>query len=116
MSTEDRIAKLEEQIGNLHDQQVDLRKQLTKAQLDQWQGRVDDLEVQVHLWGKQASDKATTLMGQLRGKWADSRRQFEESISTASSVSDALRTGLEKAYTDLRKALLESKSQLKSEK
>ncbi len=116
MSTEDRIAKLEEQINDLHDQQTDLRKQLAQAQLDQWQGRIDDMEVQLQLWGKQASAQATALMGQLRGSWADSRRQFEESISTASSVSDTLRTGLERAYADLRKALLESRSQLKSGK
>ena len=37
---------------------------------------------------------------------------MEESISTASSVADTVRAGLEKAYTDLRKALLESASQV----
>ena len=88
-------------------QQVELRKQLAKAQLDQWQGRFDELEVQMHLASKEAGDKANALMEQLRGRWADARRQMEESISTASSVADTVRAGLEKAYTDLRKALLE---------
>jgi gas vesicle protein len=112
--TDDRIAKLEEQISDLHAQQVELRKQLAKAQLDQWQGRFEELEVQMHLGAREASDKANALMEQLRDKWADARRQMEESISTASSVADTVRTGLEQAYTDLRKALLESMGQISS--
>jgi hypothetical protein len=43
---------------------------------------------------------------------AAARRQHEESISTASSVAGTVRIGLEKAYDDLRKALLESKDRL----
>ena len=111
-STDDRITKLEEQISSLHAQQVELRKQLARAQLDQWQGRFEELEVQMHLGAKEAGDKANALMEQLRDKWADARRQMEESISTASSVADTVRAGLEKAYTDLRTALLESRSQI----
>jgi ribosomal protein L29 len=112
MTTEDRIAKLEAQIGELQAQQTDLRKQLARAQLDQWQGRIEDLEVQVHLGAMEASDKLTALMDQLRAKWTDARRQIEESITTASSVADTVRTGLEKAFDDLRKALLESRNKL----
>ncbi len=112
MTTEDRITKLEAQIGKLQAAQADLRKQLARAQLDQWQGRIEDLEVQMHLGALEASDKLTTLMDQLRAKWADARRQIEESISTASSVADTVRAGLENAFGDLRKALLESRNKL----
>jgi DNA repair exonuclease SbcCD ATPase subunit len=111
-STDERIAKLEQQIESLHAQQAELRKQLARAQLDQWQGRFEELEVQMHLGAKEAGDRADALMEQLRGRWADARRQMEESISTASSVADTVRAGLEKAYTDLRTALLESASQV----
>ncbi len=114
MATEDRIAQLEAQLHELRDQQADLRKQLAKAQLDQWQGRIEDLEVQMHLGAVEASDKARAQMTKLRDRWADARRQFEESIKTASSVADTVRTGLEKAFDDLRKALLESKNKLTS--
>jgi hypothetical protein len=62
----------------------------------------------------EASDKAKAQMGKLRDRWADAKRQFEESIKTASSVADTVRTGLEKAFDDLRKALLESKNKLTS--
>ena len=112
MTTPQDITKLQAQIDDLHAQQVDLRKQLARAQLDQWQARVENLEVQMHLEAKQATDKAFALMDQLRAKWADARRQFEESISTASSVADTVRTGLEKACDDLRTALVESKDKL----
>ena len=112
MTTEDRIAELEAQIGKLHTDLADLRKQLAKAQIDQWQGRIEDLEVQMHLGAMEASDRLTALMDRLRNQWADARRQFEEGISTASSVGATVRAGLENAFEDLRKALLESKNKL----
>jgi len=114
MTTEDRITQLEHQLHELRGQQADLRKQLAKAQLDQWQGRIEDLEVQMHLGAVEASDKANAQMTKLRDRWADARRQFEESIKTASSVADTVRAGLESAFDDLRKALLESKNKLTS--
>ena len=112
MTNDDRITGLEAQIRKLQAQQAELRKQLARAQLDQWRGRIEDLEVQMHLGAMEASDKLTTLMHQLRGKWADARRQFEENISTASGVADTVRTGLENAFDDLRKALLEARNKL----
>jgi chromosome segregation ATPase len=112
MTTEERIAKLEAEIGKLQARQAALQQQLAKAELDQWQARVEDLEVQLHLGAMDASDRLTALMDQLRDRWADGRRQFENSIATASSVADTVRSGLENAFSDLRKALLESKSKL----
>jgi chromosome segregation ATPase len=112
MTTDESIAELEAQIAELRGQQADLRKQLAKAELDQWKGRVEDLEVQLHLGVTAASDKLTELMNQLRSKWADARRQLEESISTATSVADTVRAGLEKAFDDIHKALLESRKKL----
>lgn len=114
MSTEDRITHLEDQLRELRDQQADLRKQLARAQFDQWQGRVEDLELQMRLGAMDASDKVTAQLKNVHNKWADARRQFEESIKTASSVADTVRAGLEQAFDDLRKALLESKSKLAS--
>lgn len=112
MTNEDRITGLEGHIRKLQAEQAELRKQLAKAQLDQWRGRIEDLEVQMHLGAMEASDQLTALMHQLRDKWADARRQFEENVSTASGVADAVRTGLENAFDDLRKALLEAKDKL----
>lgn len=112
MTTEDRVIQLERQIEELQAHQADLRKQLAQAQLDQWRGRIEDLELQMHLAATEANDKLTVLMSQLRDKWADTRRRYEESITTASSVADTMRAGLDKAIEDLRTALLESKAKL----
>lgn len=112
MTNEDRITGLEAQIGKLQAEQAELRKQLARAQLDQWRGRIEDLEVQMHLGAMEASDQLTALTRRLRDKWADARRQFEENVSTASGVADAVRGGLENAFDDLRKALLEAKNKL----
>lgn len=114
MAGEDRITQLEKQIHELRDQQADLRKQLAKAQLDQWQGRIEDLEVAMRLSAAAASSKTTAQMARLRDRWTDARRQFEDSIKTASSVKDTVRTGLENAFNDLHKALLESRDKLNS--
>lgn len=112
MTTDDRVTELERQLGELKDQQADLRKQLAQAQLDQWRGRVEDLELQMHLGAMEASDKLTAVMSQLRATWTETRRRYEESITTASSVAGTMRTGLEKAFDDVRTALLESKAKL----
>ena len=66
----------------------------------------------MHLGAMETTDKLTALMDQLRSRWADARRQFEDAASTASSVADTVRTGLENALNEVRKALLESKNKL----
>jgi multidrug resistance efflux pump len=114
MTTDERIAALEAQIDKLKARQSDLYRQLAQAQRDQWQGRIDDLEVQMHLGAMEANDRVNSLMDQLRTKWAEARGQFDEATSTASSVADTLRSGLEKAVRDVRNALLESKNKIAS--
>ncbi len=113
MTAEEHMAELEDQISKLQARQTELHKQLIKAQIDQWQGRLEDLEVQVHLGAADVSDKLTVQMDQLRSKWTDAKRQFEATASTASNVADTLRTGLEDAFKEVRNALLESRNQLK---
>jgi len=114
MTTEERIAKLEAQIDRLQKKQTELYEQLTQAQIDQWQGRIEDLEVQVHLGAMEANDKVSALMDQLRSRFADARGQLEGATSTASAVAETLRAGLENASREIRKAVLESKSRVSS--
>jgi chromosome segregation ATPase len=112
MTTEEHLARLQAQIDELHAKQAELHKEFAKAQIDQWQGRIEDLELQMHLGATEANDKLATVMDQLRSKWADARRQFEDATSTASSVADTVRAGLENAVADVRKAMLESKDKI----
>jgi chromosome segregation ATPase len=114
MMAEDRIPELETQIRKLQGQQAELRKQLIKARIEYWQGRIDDLEVQMHTGAVETSEKLTAKMDQLRHTWADTKKQWEATISTATSAADTVRTGLESAYRELRQALLEAKNKLAS--
>ena len=41
MTTEEHMAQLEAQINKLQAEQAELHKQLVKAQIDHWQGRID---------------------------------------------------------------------------
>lgn len=109
---DEHIAKLEAKMDKLQAKHAELHKQFTKAQIDQWQGRIEDLEVQMHLGAMETNDRLAALMDQLRSRWADARRQFDDATSTASSVADTVRTGLENAINEVRNALLESKSKL----
>jgi TolA-binding protein len=114
MDTEERIAKLEARIEALQTKQAALHQQLTDAQIEQWQARIDDLEVQVHLGAMEANQKLAPLMDQLRNTWIEARAQLEDKAETASSVADTLRTGVENAYRELRKAVLETRNTISS--
>lgn len=111
-TTEERIAELEAQIAKLQARQSDLNEQLTRAQVEQWQGRIDDLEVQMHLGAMEANEHLTALADQFRSKWATARVQMESASVTTTEVFDTLRIGLENAYGEIRKALLETKQKV----
>ena len=114
MNTDDRVARLEAQIDELRGKQDVLYQQLARAQRDQWQNRIEDLEVQFHLGAMEANDRARALLEEVRSRWAEVRSQVDEASSTASGVTETMRNGLESAVRDLRKALLDSKAQISS--
>jgi outer membrane murein-binding lipoprotein Lpp len=111
---EDRVRELETQIGKLQAQQADLRRQLIKTRMENWQGRIDDLEVQIHAGAVETSEKLTAKMDQLRSTWADTKKQWEAAVSTAASAGDTVHTGLQNAYRELHDAMLEAKNKLAS--
>lgn len=111
-TAEERIATLEVQMAKLQTKQEDLHRQLTRAQVEQWQGRIDDLEVQMHLGAMEANDRVSVLADQLRGRWAAVRGQMEGASSTTVEVMDSLRLGVENTYAEIRKALLESRQRV----
>ncbi len=113
MESEDRIAELEGKIDALRASQDELYKQLALAQREQWQGRIDDLEVQAHLGAMEANDRVQSLMADLRSRWEDARAQLEVAASTTVAVTDTLRSGMESAVRDVRDALLESSKKIR---
>lgn len=114
MTTEERIAKLEAKIDALQAKQAALHQQLNDAQIEQWQARIDDLEVQVHLAAMDARDRLSPMLDRLRGTWLEARTQLEGRTETAATVADTLRIGLESAYRDLRTAVIEARNKVSS--
>jgi hypothetical protein len=114
MDEDRRTAALEERIEELEVQLEDLHHQLRRAELDQWQGRVDDVELQVHLASMDVREQLAPLMEALRNRWLDAREQLEINSETASDAVDALRSGLEQALRDIRDAVMQAKSTITS--
>lgn len=114
MTSEERIAKLEAQIERLEARELELRRQLAAAQLDQWYGRIEDIKVQAHLAAMDTNDRVTALVDQLRHRWLDARSQMEGTTTAASEVVDSVRKGIEELLQDVRHALVEAKDKATS--
>jgi chromosome segregation ATPase len=112
MSTEDRIKALESQIEELRAKQTDLNKQLAQAEIDRWKGRIEDLEVQMHLGAMETNDRLKALLEQVQHRWAEAKSQLESSTSAAAEGADAVRTSLQTAFKDIRQALLDTKNKI----
>jgi hypothetical protein len=114
MTTQDRIKALEDQMEALGVEQAALRKQLVDAEAERWQERIDDLEVQLHLAAMDTNDKIAALVQQLRKSWAVGRAELERRSSAASEGAESVRDSLRNAFTDIRKAVLETTHKLAS--
>lgn len=113
MVEDDRITQLERQVDELKGQLRDVRHQLAAAELDQWQGRIDDLEVQAHLGSMALRDRLTPVVEELRNAWLEAKARLESGADTTSTVTERLRSGLEKAAADIRSAVLDARSAVK---
>jgi hypothetical protein len=103
------VERLEQRIHELEAQQDALQQQLQKAQLEQWEGRIDDLEVQIHLGTLELGDRLDPLLDALRNRWLDAKQTLNEGASSTGDALDALRAGLDQAMRDVRTAILEAR-------
>lgn len=110
MTTESKIAELEEQIAGLQETHAALRQELAQARVDQWKGRIEDLEVQVHLATMDGDERLERLTEQLQNTWDRTLAQLSDASSTAATVAGTVLVGLESAYGDVREALLASRT------
>lgn len=106
---DDRINALEGHIKELSAELAETRKQLAEAQLDQWKGRIDELEVQLSLGKLEAEEQMNPVLEQLRNRWLDAQRQIGGATSTAGDVFGSLRSGVESAWDDLRQAVADAR-------
>lgn len=114
MTAEDRINELEAQITVLRARQDELKKQLAQAEVDRWQGRIDDLELQVHLGAMETSERVKTLLEQLRRRWAEAKAQYEVTSEAATEGAGAVGESFRKAFKDLKQAMIETKHRVAS--
>jgi hypothetical protein len=110
---DDRISQLQAQIDRLEAKQSELYEKLAEARLDQWKGRLEDLEVQVHLGAMDTNDRVSALVDKARERWNEAKAKLGGAGSVASDVGETLRKGVESAVEDVRKALLDAKAQTK---
>lgn len=112
MSTDERIATLEARLDSLAEANAEVTRQLAQAHLDQWQARIDEIEVQIHLAKLEATDRVSELTDELQSRWARVRRQMQDATTTTTAVAESLHSGLDKAYHDLRDAVMASRQRL----
>lgn len=112
-TTEERIAKLEARLDKLQAEHGAVSRQLAQAHVDQWQARIDELELQVHLGASEATDRLKALTTELDKRWSQVRRQLTDAGETTADATETIRAGLESAYRDVREALIESRKQLR---
>lgn len=114
MDDADRITELEGKIGDLEEQLLVLRRELGEAEMDRWRGRIDDLEVQARLGSMDVRDRLAPLVEELRNTWLSAKESFSDASSTTSEVFERIRDGLNNARDEIRGALDDAKSTIKS--
>lgn len=102
VDVDSRIAALETEVRNL-------RAQLAYARLEQWEGRIDDLELQMHLASMQANSRLTELIADLRRRWREAKHDAVNVTASTSEVLDRVRDGLEQAMREVRDAIAAAK-------
>jgi predicted nucleic acid-binding Zn-ribbon protein len=114
MADNDRIDKLEKQIDRLEAKQTELYEQLAEARLDQWKGRLEDLEVQIRLGAMDTNDRVEAVVQKGRDRWNDAKSQLTGAKTTAADVVESVRNGVESALADIRKAVVDARKQATS--
>jgi hypothetical protein len=104
MADDTTIDQLQRRIDDLEQEQDALRESVAQAQLEQWEGRLEDLEVQATLGGMELRDRIEPIIEQGRQQLAEARRALDGGASTASEAAAAARKGIEQAWADLRAA------------
>jgi hypothetical protein len=108
MSQSQTIADLEAHIAELEHEEEQLRESLARTQMEQWEGHLDDLQVQVRLGAMEVRDRLDPIVDRVRGQVAEARSRVETGGETASEAAAAIRSGVEAAWRDMRAALAEA--------
>lgn len=109
MTTERDERTLPERIEELEAEILALRTELARARLEQWTGRLEDLELQYHLGRMEADERLGVLLADVRHRIALARSRAESRGEAAAGAVEAITTGIERAFADLRDAMVQAR-------
>lgn len=110
MTPQERAQRsMSERVEEVEVQILALRVELARLRLEQWAGRVDDLELQAHLGRMEAGDRVAALLADLGHRIARGRAQGEVRGEAAVEALEVITAGVERAFADLRDAVVQAR-------
>ncbi|WP_460937600.1 hypothetical protein [Phycicoccus ginsengisoli] len=101
--------ELRERIDQLQAEIIGLRVELAHTRIEQWAGRLDDLELQYHLGRMEADERLAAALADVRHRIARARQRAEARSEAAGEAVEAVTGGLERAFADLRQAMVQAR-------
>jgi hypothetical protein len=98
-----------ERIDALQAEIVGLRMELARTRIEQWAGRLDDLELQYHLGRMEADERLSAALADVRHRIAKARARAENRGEAAEEAVEAVTSGVEHAFDDLRQAMVRAR-------
>lgn len=98
-----------ERIDALQAEIVGLRMELARTRIEQWAGRLDDLELQYHLGRMEADERLSAALADVRHRIAKARARAENRGEAAEEAVEAVTSGVERAFDDLRQAMVRAR-------
>ncbi|NIO33174.1 MAG: hypothetical protein GTN75_15465 [Gemmatimonadetes bacterium] len=86
--------------------------EMLKLQLDEWNDRIDTLQVLTKLARQEVQTEVNERMDHLRAKRDELQSKLKDLEETGQEVGTAVKQGIEKVHADLRETFDEVKSSL----
>lgn len=113
MMTSTRVDELRMRIEALRRQEDALAEELAEAQADDWEARLEDLNVQAHLAVMEVRERLTPILDSLSDRILEVRADLLGADgTTVAEVAEALRHGFGTALRDLNAAAHEASAAL----
>ncbi|MGL5826181.1 MAG: hypothetical protein ACRCYU_15415 [Nocardioides sp.] len=109
MTDHERIANLEAQLAKLRTEQAELLRHQARVEVDLWEGRLDDLELQAHLAAMEAEQRLRPALDKARNTWEEARDQLAEVGATAGGLADSVRAELARAVAEVRRVIVDGR-------
>lgn len=104
---------LERRLDALEERVEALQKELLEDKVDSLRSRLEELEVQLNLGGKEARDEIAPLLEQLRNRMLDLRALVERATAAGGEALTAAADNVRSAASDLRTRLEDATSRLR---